>query len=94
MMIKKKEIYAQVAETTGLKKRDVRLVTDALLAYLHEQLKAGEDIQCPPLGKISGVTQKPGTEKEKRVYRLSLTKEKPMADTVEAVEATAPDTSD
>lgn len=75
-MIKKKDIYAHVAEATGQRKRDVREITDALLAYMHQTLSEGEDIQCPPLGKIKIVTQKAGTEKEKKVYRLSLTSPK------------------
>ena len=79
-MIKKKEIVEHVAETTELNKRQAREGLEASLSFLHTQLKAGEEIQIPPLGKIRVVVQNDGTSREKTVYRLNLQKPKPAED--------------
>ena len=88
-MIKKKELYAAVAASTGLRKKDVRAVTDAMLAEIRQQLADGVDVQCPPLGKIKVINQKPGTEQEKRVYKIALADMKPVP--VEASEPVVDD---
>lgn len=79
-MIKKKEIVEHVAETTSYNKREAREVLEATLAFLHETLAAGQEVQIPPLGKIRVVVQNDGTSREKTVYRLILQKPKPEGD--------------
>lgn len=94
-MIKKKELYAHVAAATGQPKRDVRAVTDALFAYMNETLRAGEEIQYPPLGKIRVIVQHEGTEKERNNYKLVLASPKIEGETVaaepDAAEPAAPE---
>ncbi len=91
-MIKKKEIVEHVAETTELNKRQAREGLETALAFLHAQLKAGEEVQIPPLGKIRVVVQNDGTSREKTVYRLILQKpkvEKDAQDEAPAADADA-----
>lgn len=75
-MIKKKEIVERVAEVTPFNKREAREVLEATLAFLHESLSEGQEVQIPPLGKIRVVVQNDGTSREKTVYRLILQKPK------------------
>ncbi len=76
-MIKKKEIVEHVAASTHLNKRDARECLETAFAFLHERLSDGEEIQVPPLGKIRVIVQNEGSERQKIVYRLILSKPKP-----------------
>lgn len=51
-LLRKKELLDTVAERSGVKRKDVKLVVEALLATLGETLDAGRQIQLPPLGKV------------------------------------------
>lgn len=75
-MIKKKEIVEHVAQSTELNKRQAREALEASLAFLHERLSNGEEVQIPPLGKVRVVVQNDGTSRQKTVYRLILQKPK------------------
>ena len=93
--IKKKDIYDAVTIATGLRKREVREAVDATLAYLHQQLLQGKQVQVPPLGKIK-VIEKEESDTIKRRYRLILRDpsisgldEKDASDPEEALEADA-----
>lgn len=85
-MIKKKELYEHVTLATGLRKREVREATDTLFAHMRAQLLAGEEIQCPPLGKIRIIVQNEGTERERSIYRLVLSKDQADSDDDDATD--------
>ncbi len=84
-MIKKKEIVEHVAGTTELNKRQAREGLEAALSFMHANLKEGQELQIPPLGKVRVVIQNDGTSREKTVYRLIL--QKPKSDQVDGAEA-------
>lgn len=85
-LIKKKELYDHVTVATGLRKREVREAIDATLAYMHECLSEGKDVQCPPLGKLKVITRGEG-ENAKVLYKLALQKQgNPKADEAETAE--------
>ena len=73
--IRKKQIYEQVTVATGLRKREVRESVDATLAYFHQMLSEGHDLQIPPLGKIRCIGRGEG-ENAKMIYKLQLQKPK------------------
>ena len=73
--IRKKQIYEQVTVATGLRKREVREAVDATLAYFHQMLSEGHDLQIPPLGKIRCIERGEG-ENAKMIYKLQLQKPK------------------
>lgn len=50
--IKKPELIDRVMAETGLKKKDVKPVVEAMLAVLGRALIAGEELTVPPLGKV------------------------------------------
>jgi len=75
-MIKKKEIVEHVAGTTELNKRQAREALEASLSFMHANLKDGQELQIPPLGKVRVIIQNDGTSREKTVYRLILQKPK------------------
>ncbi|WP_245540878.1 HU family DNA-binding protein [Octadecabacter antarcticus] len=50
--IKKPEFIDRVMAETGLKKKDVKPVVEAMLAVLGRALIAGEELIVPPLGKV------------------------------------------
>jgi hypothetical protein len=50
--IKKPELIERVMAETGLKKKDVKPVVEAMLAVLGRALIAGEELTVPPLGKV------------------------------------------
>ena len=86
-LIKKKELYDHVTVATGLRKREVREAIDATLAYLHECLSDGKDVQCPPLGKLKVITRGEG-EDAKILYKLALQKQgNAKAENAEVAEA-------
>lgn len=51
-LLRKKELLDTVTERSGVKRKDVKPVVEALLAVLGETLDAGRQIQVPPLGKV------------------------------------------
>jgi len=50
--LKRNELYERVVQECGLKRREVKMVSDALLLVLGKALANGEDLQLPPLGKV------------------------------------------
>lgn len=50
--MKKKELIDVVTERSGVKKRSVKPVVDALLAVLGEELAKGRELNLQPLGKM------------------------------------------
>lgn len=50
--IKKPELIERVMAETGMKKKDVKPVVEAMLAVLGRALKDGEELTLPPLGKL------------------------------------------
>ncbi|MEL6582755.1 MAG: HU family DNA-binding protein [Pseudomonadota bacterium] len=87
-MRRKKDIVDHVANSTGLKKRDVREALDSCFAYVHASLSAGNEIAYPQLGKIRLQVQRPDSANPKTVYRVALAKvsETDEADTAEPLE--------
>lgn len=52
MPIKKPELIDRVMAETGMKKKDVKPVVEAMLAVMGRTLAGGEEITAPPLGKV------------------------------------------
>lgn len=50
--IKKPELIDRVMAETGMKKKDVKPVVEAMLAVLGKALTNGEELTVPPLGKL------------------------------------------
>ena len=50
--IKKPELIERVMAETGMKKKDVKPVVEAMLAVLGRALVGGEELTVPPLGKL------------------------------------------
>ena len=50
--IKKPELIERVVTETGMKKKDVKPVVEAMLAVLGRMVAGGEEITAPPLGKL------------------------------------------
>jgi len=50
--IKKPELIERVMAETGMKKKDVKPVVEAMLTVLGRTLADGEELTVPPLGKI------------------------------------------
>ena len=50
--IKKPELIDRVVAETGMKKKDVKPVVEAMLAVLGRALAGGEEITAPPMGKL------------------------------------------
>ena len=52
MPIKKPELIERVMAETGMKKKDVKPVVEAMLTVLARTLAGGEELTVPPLGKV------------------------------------------
>jgi len=50
--VKKPELIERVMTETGMKKKDVKPVVEAMLAVLGRALHQGEELVVPPLGKV------------------------------------------
>lgn len=50
--IKKPELIDRVMAETGMKKKDVKPVVEAMLTVLGKALTSGEELTVPPLGKL------------------------------------------
>jgi len=50
--LKKRELLARVATRSGVKKRDAKLVVEAMLAVMGEALAEGEELNLQPFGKL------------------------------------------
>ncbi len=56
--LKKTDLIARAADKSGLKKKDLKPATDAILAALSDALMAGEELVLPPLGRIKVIKSK------------------------------------
>lgn len=50
--LKKRELLARVVTRSGVKKRDAKLVVEAMLAVMGEALAEGEELNLQPFGKL------------------------------------------
>lgn len=50
--VKKPELIDRVMAETGMKKKDVKPVVEAMLAVMGKALASGEELNVPPLGKV------------------------------------------
>lgn len=71
-VVRKKELFDHVANTTSLNKKAAREAVEATLAFLWQALSAEKQVIIPPLGKITSKRVKVGTDKEKLIHKLSL----------------------
>ncbi len=69
-MIRKKEIVEHVVSNSGLRKRDVREALDQAFAFMRSNLLKGEEIDCPPLGKVKVRVQGPNSDNPKLQFRV------------------------
>lgn len=57
-VLKKKEMIAQVAELSGVKRAEAKKAMEATLKLLGDALQEGSEVNLPPLGKLSVNRQK------------------------------------
>ena len=50
--MRRKDMLDRVANRSGMKKKDIRPVLDAVLSEIAEALAKGQDVNLPPLGKL------------------------------------------
>ena len=50
--LKKPDLIDRVVAETGMKKKDVKPVVEAMLAVMGRALSGGEEITAPPMGKL------------------------------------------
>ncbi len=53
--LKKRELIEQVAKRSGVKKKDAKLVVDAVLALMGEGLAEGRELILHPMGRIKAM---------------------------------------
>lgn len=58
--VKKKEFIDRVAEASGIKRGEAKKAIEATLKELGDALQRGDDLNLPPLGKISVNRQRDG----------------------------------
>lgn len=59
--MKKKDMIAKVSEVSGVKRSDAKKVIEAVLAELGDALQRGDELNLPPLGKMSVHRQREGS---------------------------------
>lgn len=69
-VLRKKELIDRVVETSGMKKKDVKPVVEAMLTVLGAALSAEEMMQLPPLGKIQVKRKKELSNGELMITRV------------------------
>ncbi|KPP84842.1 MAG: DNA-binding protein HU-alpha [Rhodobacteraceae bacterium HLUCCA08] len=57
-VLKKPELVDRIVAESGLKKKDVKPVLEAMLTVLGKALANGEELNLPPLGKVKVNNQK------------------------------------
>lgn len=85
--LKKKEFYERVAQASGAKKNKVKPVVDAVLAELGAALAKGEELNLPPLGKVSINRQKDAGNAHVMIAKIR--RSKPMLAKADAEAAAA-----
>lgn len=83
--LRKKELFELVVERSGMKKKDVKPVVEALLAVLGDALSEQREMDLPPLGKLKIQRGKELPDGRALVLKLrqktSQLKPKPKSDT-------------
>lgn len=75
-VVKKPELIDRVIARTGQKKKDVKPALEATLAAIGEALAEGEELNLPPLGKLSINREK--DKPDAKIYVLKLRRSKKM----------------
>ncbi|MCI5110860.1 MAG: HU family DNA-binding protein [Marivita sp.] len=73
--LKKKELIDLVVARSGVKKRDVKPVVDAMLALLGETIADGREMNLAPLGKLKITRMKKTTKAHIITTRLRRTEQ-------------------
>jgi DNA-binding protein HU-alpha len=68
--LKKQELVQRVVQMTGVKKKDVKTVVDAVLTTMGEALSRGEDMMLPPFGKTKVNRQKADGQGDMIIIKL------------------------
>ena len=74
VMLTKKELVERIVETTGIKRRDVKPVAEAVLQELGSALARGELLNLQPFGKVMVKSSKSLDNAD--VYQLRLRRSK------------------
>jgi DNA-binding protein HU-alpha len=75
--LKKKELIDIIVARSGVKKRDVKPVVDAMLAVLGETIADGREMNLAPMGKLKITRMKKTTKAQIITARLRRTEEQP-----------------
>ncbi|MGJ8545254.1 MAG: HU family DNA-binding protein [Sulfitobacter sp.] len=75
--MRKKELFDLVTARSGMKKKDVKPVVEALLAVFGEAISEHRDMVLPPLGRLK--IQRSKDLKDAQVTVLKLRQRKPQA---------------
>ncbi|MEM9710193.1 MAG: HU family DNA-binding protein [Pseudomonadota bacterium] len=68
--LRKRDLIERLTAETGLKRRDVRAVTEALLAALGESVAKGESLSLEPFGKLRVARSAEGTGSRTHTCKL------------------------
>lgn len=71
--LKKKELVDMIVARSGLKKRDVKPVVDAMLAVMGETIAEGREMNLAPMGKLKITRMKKTTKAHIITARLRRT---------------------
>ncbi|WP_157779723.1 HU family DNA-binding protein [Celeribacter ethanolicus] len=86
--MKKKDFIDRVAEASGVKRGEAKKAVEATLKELGDALQRGEELNLPPLGKMSVKRQQDGTGAHVIVAKLRRSKTM-LGEEVEGGEAPA-----
>ena len=71
-VIKRKEFFERIAESSGARKGEVRKVAAATLEAISLALQAGEDLNIPPLGRIKLIKERQTAQRQALTVRIVL----------------------
>jgi nucleoid DNA-binding protein len=71
--LKKKELVDMIVARSGVKKRDVKPVVDAMLAVMGETIAEGREMNLAPMGKLKITRMKKTTKAHIITARLRRT---------------------
>jgi len=80
VMLRKKELLARIAESSGLRPNKIKPVMEAVLREIGDALERGEALNVPPLGKLSVNRTKEGENANVIVAKLRRSKAMLKAD--------------
>jgi len=85
--VRRKEMVARIATSSGVKPNLIKSVLDAVLKEMGDALSAGETLNLPPLGKIRVNRSKDVDNAEILICKIRRNKPAVVADAIsEAVE--------